>query len=164
MARKPVTTPTYSPPASTPASYRPQSFRNRRYAAIAPPRGAFNHFPEIIAEFSDVLSAIVVETTEAIAKEADAAAPVGSRFSRPAPGTLKLSETTRYFKNRDGGVVSGRIEFKAKEPNARDPYHLYAFYVEVGTSHTAAQPFLLPAVMRERQTFNAKLGDLEKRL
>jgi hypothetical protein len=164
MARKPVTTAPYSPPPSAPASYRPQSFRQRRLAGIKPARGAFNHFPELIAEFPDVLSSIVVETTEAIATEAEAAAPVGSRFPRPAPGTLKLSGTKRYFKNRDGGVVTGRIDFKAAEPNAHDPYHQYAFYVEVGTSHTPAQPFLVPAVVKERTVFNAKLGDLESRL
>ena len=162
--RKPVTTPTYIPPGSLnkPASYRAQSVKNRRYGQIGSNK-MWNDFPKIIANWTPALSTIVVETTEDLADEADAAAPVGHQLE-PRPGNLKVSLKKRYFRNSDGGVATGRIEFDARDPNKRDPYHLYAFYVEVGTSHTSAQPFLLPAVVHNRPIFMAKLGDLESRL
>lgn len=162
--RRTVTTLPYSGPISRGASYRPQSFRQRSVGSITPGR-SFNHFPEIIAAFPLALSSIVVETTDDLLDDAKARAPVGeARRDAPAPGNLRDSGQKRFFKARDGGVVRGRVEFKAKDPTRSDPYHIYPWYVEWGTVHSPAHPFLVPAIIAQRPKFLAKLGALEERL
>lgn len=137
--------------------YRPQSLRKQAIGKITTGR-AFNDLPAIIAAFPDVISAIVAETTEEVAREARATAPIRT-------GRLRASVKTRYGHRRgDGMVLSGRIDVKARDPERNDPKHLYAWYVEVGTVHTKAQPFLLPAVIANRPVFLGKLGHLESRL
>jgi len=129
---------------------------------------AFNHFPQIIAAFPDALSAIVKETTEAVARRAAAGAPeqANPRPGDPAPGTLKASVRTRYFKRRGTDLVqTGRVEFTAKDRRG----HRYARPVEGGSigrgkRRAPAEPFLVPAIMEERVAFVARAKTLEARL
>jgi hypothetical protein len=142
----------------------PSRQRRGPIGSVGPGR-SFNHFPAIMKAFPDVIGDIIVETTEAIGDDAAARAPVGeARPDAPPPGTLRASKKTRYGRDRGGHIVSGRIDFKAKDPTPADPSHLYPFYVEVGTHDTAAQPFLVPAVVEHRSGFLGELGDLESRL
>lgn len=145
--------------------YRPQSRRRGAVGTITGARG-FNHFPEIIAAFPGALSAIVKETTEQLARDAVNAAPIGKSVKgAPAPGTLRKSAKTRYAKSRANGMVqTGRIDFKAVDPTREEPKHQYAWYVEWGTVHTPARHFLLPAIVKNRPVFQAKLRSLESRL
>jgi HK97 gp10 family phage protein len=145
--------------------YRPQSVLNRSLGDIklsgSRAEGAgvpFNLFPYLGDRVPQALGEIVVETTEIVARNADAKVPV-------LTGRLKASQRVRYSRSRQtGAVVSGRIDYKAIDPTANEPKHEYAFFVEVGTSKTRAQPFLLPALIEERQMFNYKCRTLESRL
>lgn len=172
------------PMASVPG--RPR--RNRQDAigsiSIRPGRAegrAFNNFPAIAAAFPEILSAIVIETTEELGALAESTAPVQPTRGRhwkpgdPAPGTLKRSKRVRFAKRRGTDlVISGRVDFKATDPTAADPKHSFAKAVEVGSTRTRgrgrghyrvpAQPFLAPAVEHERPLFIARIKDLESRL
>lgn len=158
---------TYVGPGGRPSypGYRPQSRRKQAVGTIGAGR-SFNNLPAIIAAFPDAISSIIRETTEDTAREAQSRAPLGTRAEGGhKPGTLRASMKTRYSRRRaDGMVLSGRIDFKAKDPTRADAKHLYAWYVEWGTVHQPAQHFLLPAVTNNRPRFLAKLGKLEQRL
>lgn len=144
--------------------YRPQSVLNRPIGEVRLSRGrqeakgvAFNDFPEIGDRLPAILADIVVETTEAVARAADDKVPVGET------GALKASQQVRYTKaRRTGQIVTGRIDYNPEDPPGSK--HYYGFYVEVGTVKSRAQPFLVPAVMGERDEFNRKLRNLEDRL
>lgn len=152
---------------------------------------SFNNFPAIIAAFPVAVSDIVVETTDHLGVLAAANAPVqggahsrgrphGSWNGRPdiAPGTLQHSMKTRFFKRRGSDlVVTGRVDFKAVDPTAKEPQHTFAKAVEVGSVRTnrsigkgtgyhaiPPHPFLVPAIVSERPIFVARLKDLESRL
>lgn len=150
-----------------PRDTRIQSQRNRRVGQIGSASGKFfNDFPKIMAALPGALSDIVRETTEDVAQEARAMAPIGkARKDAPKPGTLRKSIKTRYSKRRsDGMVLQGRIDAKAFEKEKSDPKHLYAWYVEWGTVHTPSRHFMVPALISNRPTFLAKLQHLEGRL
>jgi len=138
--------------------YRPQSVSRRTIGTVKAGRGAFNLFPAIADAFPGALSDVVTEVTDAIAQDASSNAPVEAekRYpSDPEPGTLRDSWDVKLRNSKTTGeIVTGRVEFKAP----------YAFYVEVGTVHTRAQPFLVPAVMRGRALFNGLVEKLESRL
>src|SRR4051812_47423551 len=90
----------------------------------------FNDFPRIMLAFPAAISEIVIETTEELGRYADLLAPEqgqshgrphGSWNGRPdvAVGTLKRSMKTRYFKRRGSDItLTGRVDFKAKDPTA----------------------------------------------
>lgn len=160
-----------------------RSGRSRsRYDAIGviQPGRAFNHFPAIMAAFPGAISDIVRDTTEHLADLAEAKAPIQPTQGRPwhtgdvAPGTLRKSRKTRYFKRRGTDItLTGRVDFKAVDPSKKDPKHGFAKPVELGadrtsasgkTYHIPAQPFLVPSVIQERPVFIARLQNLESRL
>lgn len=152
-------------------------------------RQQFNNFPAIARAFPGALSDIVVETTDELAVVAAGRAPVqgqsrgrayGSWNGRPdvAPGTLRRSVKVRFAKRRGTDlVVSGRVDFKAVDPTAKEPNHSFAKAVEFGSVRTnasigkgaghykvPAEPFLVPSLMEERPRFIARIGTLESRL
>jgi hypothetical protein len=145
------------------------------------PGKAFNHFPRIIAAFPEAISRIVVDTTEHVGLLSAAAAPVQGqargrpwRRGDPAPGTLRASMRIRFAKRRGTDIVlTGRVDFKAKDPTRRDPNHRFAYPVEVGSTRRKAgggyyrvanEEFLVPVVIRERPIFIARLKNLEAML
>jgi hypothetical protein len=85
---------------------------------------------------------------------------------------------TRFYKKRGSDLVmTGRVDFKAVDPTAKDPKHSFAKAVEVGSVRTnksigkgsghyaiPPQPFLVPAIVAERPVFVARFKDLESRL
>lgn len=150
---------------------------------------SFNGFPAIMAAFPEAISEIVVETTNHLAVLAVAKAPQqGQSRGRPpgswngrrdvAPGTLRRSAKVRFARRRGTSMVlTGRVDFKAKDPTAREPNHSFAKAVETGSVRTnasigrggghyrvAAEPFLVPSIVTERPIFYARLADLESRL
>lgn len=145
--------------------YRPQSVLKRSIGEVMLKRGRqeaagvdFNLFPALGDALPEVVSEIIVETTESVAGKADAKVPVRT-------GRLKASQRVRYSRSKaTGTVITGRIDYKAIDPTENEPKHEYGFFVEVGGARGAAQPFLLPALISERQPFNARFRDLEKRL
>lgn len=173
---------------------RPKRRRSDPIASISLKRGraegrSFNHFPAIMAAFPEAISDIVIETTAHVGVVAAARAPVqGEARGRPpgswngrrdvAPGTLQRSMKTRYYKRRGTDItLTGRVDFKAVDPTAKDPRHSFAKAVEVGSVrtnasigrgsghyHVPAEPFLVPTVIDERPIFIARLKDLESRL
>lgn len=146
-------------------------------------RRAFNNFPAIARAFPEVISAIVVETTNALGELAQAKAPVQPSRGRPwrlgdaSPGTLKRSMKVRFAKRRGTDIVlTGRVDFKAVDPSKNDAKHTFAKAVEVGSTRNhyysirtrhyrvPAQPFLVPAIVVMRPIFIANLQTLESRL
>jgi len=138
---------------------------------VIKPGKAFNHFPEIIAAFPGAVSAIVIETTEALALAAMEKAPVEQdpRPGDPTPGTLRASTHVRFLLGKGSDlVVTGRVEFPAKDPRG----HRYAKPLETGSIRkrrgrlvkVAARPFLVDAIVEERPKFYGSLRELESRL
>lgn len=140
--------------------------------AIRPSKKVFNNFPAIIAAFPEACSAIVIETTEEWGSVAQALAPTlqNPRRGDPAPGTLKASKRTRYYRRRGTDmVVTGRLEFPAVTPTG----HRYAKPLETGsirrTRHglirvKKGSNWFVPAGVAERRAFYRRLGTLESRL
>jgi hypothetical protein len=149
----------------------------------------FNDFPRIMKAWPVAVSDIVIETTLELGRYAAMIAPVqgesrgrphGSWNGRPdiAPGTLQRSMKTRFYRRRGTDItITGRVDFKAKDPTAKDPNHTFAKAVEVGSVRTnasigkggghyaiPADPFLVPAVTVERPLFVERLMHLEDRL
>jgi hypothetical protein len=173
---------------------RPKRRRSDPIGMISVKKGrqegrSFNNFPAIIAAFPQAVSDIVIETTEALGALAAEKAPEQgqSRGRAPgswngrrdvAPGTLKRSMRTRFFKRRGTDLVmTGRVDFKAVDPTKKDPKHTFAKAVEVGSVRTNAsigkgsghyavpeEPFLVPAIVEMRPVFVANLKTLESRL
>jgi hypothetical protein len=136
--------------------YRPQSVLKRSIGEVkagkAISSGSFNNFPAIIAAFPDICDDIVIETTEELAILALGKAPVGPT------GELSIEHKIKHRRTPKGS--NGRIDFTAKSEGD----HLYPWYVEVGTTDTAAQPFVVPAVVEMRTRFHGRLREIESRL
>lgn len=141
------------------------------------PRGtinpkAYNNFGLIAAAFPEVVSAIVVQTTEELGDVANALAPTlqHQRTGDPEPGNLKRSKRTRYYrKAATGRVITGRVEWRAQDPRG----HRYAKPLETGSIRrtrrglrkvTKGSNWLVPAIQAMRPRFIRKLSDLEKDL
>lgn len=139
---------------------------------VKPTKGAFNNFPAIIGAFPDALSAIVVTTTELLGEMAADDAPVleNPRRGDPAPGNLKASKRTRYYKRRGTDLVqTGRLEFPAVDPRG----HRYAKPLETTSIRrtrrglirvTKGSGWLVRALQDVRPFFNRHLANLESRL
>lgn len=175
---------------------RPKRRRSDPIGMISVKRGraegrAFNNFPAIMRAFPEAVSAIVAETTVELGVMAAGKAPVqGGSNSRGRPvgswngrkdvasGTLQRSMRTRLFHRRGTDIVlTGRVDFKATDPTAKDPKHTFAKAVEVGSVRTNASigkgaghyaipghPFLVDSIVEERPRFVGRLLDLESRL
>lgn len=139
---------------------------------VKPSKGAFNHFPAIIAAFPDALSQIVIETTELLGDLSAAMAPTqqNPRRGDPEPGNLKRSKRTRYYRRRGTDMVqTGRVEF----PAATSKGHRYAKPLETTSIRrtkrglirvTKGSGWFVDALMAVRPVFNRNLGTLESRL
>ncbi len=139
---------------------------------IIKPGKAFNNFPAIIAAYPEAVSSIVRESTELVGNVAQALAPTlqNPRRGDPAPGNLKRSKKTRYYRRRGSDLVqTGRVEFPATDPRG----HRYAKPLETGSIRktrrglirvTKGRGWLVDAIMGVRPVFMRKLHDLESRL
>lgn len=143
----------------------------RPYGTVRPTK-AFNNFPAIMRALPEACSAIVVETTELFGNLAQANAPTIQRQRRgdPAPGNLKASKKTSYYKRRGSDlVVTGKVEFGAKDPRG----HRYARPLETGSIRrrggrlykvTKSRWWMRPLFPPVRARFIRQLSNLESRL
>src|SRR4029434_3335554 len=102
----------------------------------------YNHFPRITARLRPAVRTIVMETCFAIETTAKIKVPVDT-------GTLMGSIQTEPT-----GETSGQVATNIE----------YSVYVEYGTVHMAARPYMTPAAEAERRHFLRKMGDLEAQL
>src|SRR5258708_1061916 len=102
----------------------------------------FNHFPDIAKKLPEALGQLIEAACAHIESNAKAAAPVKTGFMR------------------DSGAHQ-----MTGPPSAEAPFSPpYSGFVELGTVHQAAQPFLLPAVERERVDLEHAFRGLESHL
>lgn len=118
----------------------------------------FNNLPRIIEAFPEACASIVEETAADVATDATSDAPIGPT------GRLRRSARIRKLRVSSRGFMQ-RIDFRVERaPGEEGRAHQYPFYVEVGTADTPAQPFVVPAIMKNRPRFTDKLRRLEDRL
>lgn len=148
----------------TAASSRPTAGvrANKNIGNIGPNRRTFNDWARIANALPVLYEENVVQTALDIFAQADRDAPVGSG-KKPKPGTLRASGHVKT-NSRGGNVVRATITFAAAEKEPSDSRHYYAFFVEVGTHSTPAQPFLVPAVIANRPKFMARFTQMEAQL
>jgi len=103
----------------------------------------FNHFPELAALLEPVLAEIVSETADEVQQSAQANAPVET-------GYLRDSITVE-----DGESSTEKVVVVGAD---------YGVYVEFGTRHMTAEPYLTPAAEAAQAVFEEKLSELESRL
>ena len=99
-----------------------------------------SRIPQLRAALPGNVERVVERTTFAIEGRAKQAAPVDT-------GTLRNSIQGSIIGAHEGEVAVGAE---------------YGIYVEYGTVHQAAQPYLTPAVEAERGPFLAAVGDALK--
>jgi HK97 gp10 family phage protein len=102
----------------------------------------YNHIPRIAAALRPACGEIVQETILAIETGAKIVVPVDT-------GALRASIESDMTGDTSGEVATA-IE--------------YSVYVEYGTVHMAARPYMTPAAEAERRHFMRKMSDLEARL
>lgn len=105
-------------------------------AAVYGTKILFNRFPEIQGNLRSQAGRAVSETAKAIAADAQGAAPV-------LTGALRAS-----IQAAQAGTFAWRVTAGAP----------YAIYVETGSGHGPAQPFLIPAAHQEQPAMLAKLA------
>ncbi len=132
----------------------------------------FNNFGRIADAFPDVIAGIVVESTEELGNVATAMAPTlqNPRRRDPAPGTLKRSKRTRFYRRRGTDlVITGRVEWAAEDPRG----HRYAKPLETSSIRktrrglirvTKGSGWLVDAIVPMRARFIRRLQALESRL
>jgi HK97 gp10 family phage protein len=98
-----------------------------------------NNIPEITGKMAEVVSAAIEEKAEEIAAAARSRAPVGNPSTDPHSGRLRDSIEVEQY--NEPGAVGWRVVATAESPTGAP----YPFFVEFGTRHMAAQPFLYPA-------------------
>ena len=116
---------------------------------MAGARIVFNHFPQLAGAMRVTMAEVIHETTENIAKKADATVKANSFRT----GNLYGSVRTAYS---DDGLqaIAGADDFKA-------------IWIEYGTGEpapTRAEPFLTPAAEGERGRFESAIRSIEPRL
>ena len=133
---------------------------------------SFNHFDEVAQQLHDALGDVVAKTAFDIEALAASIAPVDTGF-------LKNTIYTRTYTSTDykGG---GRVSKKAKAsgsyalpsvPSPPDPFTAYVgvganygIYVEMGTVHQPAQPYLAPATQACEGSFEQAVAAIESKL
>lgn len=102
-----------------------------------------NNFPAVRGEIRTQTVRVVNDTAAEVESIAKQLAPVET-------GRLRDSIHTENYRNGELKRVVAEAE--------------YAGYVEYGTVHSAAQPFLRPAVESVKSRVNRRLGQIEKGL
>ena len=116
---------------------------------MAGARIVFNHFPKLAGAMHVTMAEVIHETTEAIAKKADATVQANSFRT----GNLYESVLTAYADN-GLSAIAGFDDFKA-------------VWLEYGTGApgpTGAEPYLTPAAEGERGRFESAVRSIEPRL
>jgi HK97 gp10 family phage protein len=111
-----------------------------------------NKLRSAVAAFRENIAAGLIEATEnvsdSIVKDAKDFCPVDT-------GSLRES-IRRETVHRKGGIFDCRVVAGGRITNTKTERKVdYAAYVELGTSRNKAQPFLAPAVEKNRQSIEA---------
>lgn len=125
----------------------------------------FNHFPELAAKLHTVIGQLVRKAAFDVEAAAKGLAPVETGFMRSAIYTL-TDKTNGYGQ---GLVGDGNLEAPMEPPTDDTTARVvagadYSIYVNNGTSHQAAQPFMEPAADQVRPSFEMAAGKLEDHL
>jgi HK97 gp10 family phage protein len=110
----------------------------------------FNHFPNIADNLPDVLSKVVRKVAFDIQSDAQSLAPVDTGFLMNSI-YVKTSKDSSYSQvgqpSKEGASLLPEVE---NPPDDQTAYVAvganYGIYVEMGTVHMPAQPYLSPAV------------------
>lgn len=128
----------------------------------------WNHIPGVIAALQQAAHEIIVKTSFDVEAHAKQGAAVDTGYMRSSIYTV-TSEGSGYGQGVTGGKPGATLLPEVDAPeNATTAYVAvgaeYAAYVELGTVHQAAQPFMVPAADAVRPGFVAAWHALEKRL
>lgn len=99
----------------------------------------FNLFPQIVIALPGATGAVVRKVAAAVQTEAKDRAAVDTGFMRDSIHIKMQSETEAL-------VIAGAY---------------YSIYVEMGTRHMAAQPFMAPAADAVRSNLDSIIGSIE---
>lgn len=130
-----------------------------------------NDYATLADKLREAAKAIVKNAAFNVEHRAKDKAPVDTGALKSSIYTV-TSESSGYAEAASGaGAVNGNATMQSEEPRP-DRATLavvhagmdYATYVEFGTVHMGAQPFLVPAVEDERPDWEHALSKLEERL
>lgn len=135
----------------------------------------FNNWDEISNKWDKAISQVVRKTAFDIQARAQANAPVDTGFLKASIYTVtwKSSNYGQGKRSKTGGKTkfTGTYELF---PEIEKPYDdqtayvavgaTYGEYVEYGTVHMPAQPYMTPAIEAVRPSFEAALGKIEDKL
>lgn len=128
----------------------------------------FNHFPQIADQLGKALSQVVRKTAFDLQAAAASNAPVDTSFLRNSI-YVKTSQESTYG---TGGGPTHKDSYLLPEvespPDDKTAYVAaganYSVYVEMGTRHMSAQPYLAPAADAVQPSFEAALSAIESQL
>ena len=124
----------------------------------------YNHLPELTAEIEKAASEIVRKTAYDLKALAQAEAPVATGFLKNSIYTVTKGEST-YTSIPSSGPTLPEVEPPTDATTAYVAVGAeYGVYLEFGTSHMAAQPYLYPAADAVRPAFVEAMTRLEDAL
>ena len=122
----------------------------------------YDILPEVAARMEEALDAIIKKCAFDIEAKAKAKAPVDTGFLKSSIYVETAKESTY---DHAGGEGEGEMLPEVERPKKHNAIVAvgasYGAYVEFGTVHAPAQPFLTPAAEEVRPEFEAALHLLE---
>ena len=124
----------------------------------------YNHLPELAAEIEKVASQIVRKAAFDIQALAQTTAPVRTGFLKSSIYTVTKGEST-YSTIEGSGPLLPEVDQPSDDRTAYVAVGAeYGIYLEFGTSHMSAQPYLIPAAETVQPAFIAAMTELEEAL
>lgn len=130
----------------------------------------YNAFPELAAALRDAVSQAVRKAAFDIQKTAAENAPVDTGFLKNSIYTVTSTASTygQGASSGDGPPGNSLLEEVAPPTSSTEAVVAvganYGVYVELGTAHAPAQPYLIPAAEAEAPKLTAALSRLEDAL
>lgn len=126
----------------------------------------FNHLPQISEQLARAASQIVRKAAFDIQARAASTAPVDTGLLRSSI-YVETSDSSSYGR----GVTGDKGDMLPEVSPPQDDQTAivavganYGLYVEMGTRHSPAQPYLVPAVMAIKESFERAMSKLESAL
>lgn len=128
----------------------------------------YNVLPELAAALHEIVSQAVRKSAFDIQKLAAENAPVDTGYLKSSIYTVTRNAST-YGQNLASGPPGSSLLDAVPAPESDTEAVVgvganYGIYVETGTVHAPAQPYLMPAVEEERPKFIAALSRMEEHL
>ena len=131
----------------------------------------FNHIPELSAAIEKTVNRAVRKAAFDIQALAQTSAPVRLGFLKSSIYTVTKGESTYSSASAEATAANPNATMlpEVEQPVSGDEAYVavgaeYGIYVEYGTSHMAAQPYLTPAYEMVIPSFVEALSRLEERL